>query len=113
MRKMLPLFACISIFSMFAFAESWSGKLLDASCYDQQKKVEACDATSSTTSFALDASGMVYKLDRSGNTKAASALKNRAERSADPTKQAPGPIMARVSGMEKSGTITVESIDIQ
>src|SRR6516162_8447049 len=105
MRKLLPLFSLVALFSMIAFAESWSGKLIDAGCYDQQKKVETCDATGATTSFALDASGMVYKLDRSGNTKAATAFKNRAERSTDPTKQQPGPVMAKISGTEKGGTI--------
>jgi hypothetical protein len=110
---MFPLLALVAIFSMIGFAESWSGKLIDASCYDQQKKAEACDASSATTSFALDASGMVYKLDRSGNTKAATAFKNRAERSAEPNKQQPGPVVAKVSGTEKGGTITVESIELQ
>jgi hypothetical protein len=110
---MVPLFAFVAMFALVAFAENWSGKLLDASCYDQQKKAESCDATSATTAFALDASGMVYKLDRSGNAKAATAFKNRAERSTDPTKQQPGAVMAKVSGTEKGGTITVESIEIQ
>jgi len=98
---------------MLAFAENYNGKLLDASCYDQQKKADSCDATSSTTSFAIESSGMVYKLDRAGNTKAAAAIKNRADRS-DPKKQpASKEMMAKVSGTEKSGTITVESIDVQ
>jgi hypothetical protein len=97
---------------MLALAESWSGKLVDASCYDQQKKAAGCDATSKTTAFGIEASGMVYKLDRAGNTKAAAALKNRADR-ADPSKPQATEVMAKVDGTEKGGTITVESIDVQ
>ena len=112
MRRILPILALLGAFSMLALAESYSGTLLDSACYDQQKKASACAATPSTTSFALDAQGMVYKLDRNGNTKAAEALKSRADRSKG--NQPPsGQITAKVSGTEKGGTITVESIDVQ
>jgi hypothetical protein len=97
---------------MVALAESYSGKLLDASCYDQQKKAAACDASSTTSSFAIEASGTVYKLDSAGNTKASAALKNRADR-LDPSKPQAKEVMAKVDGTEKGGTITVSSIDVQ
>lgn len=97
---------------MLALAENYSGKLLDASCYDQQKKSASCDATSATTAFAIDVSGNVYKLDKTGNTKAAAALKNRADRT-DPTKPQSKDVMAQVTGSETGGTIAVESIDVQ
>jgi hypothetical protein len=97
---------------MMAFAESYSGRLLDASCYDQQKKASACDATSATTSFAIDASGMVYKLDSAGNTKASAALKSRADR-VDTSKPQSKEVSAKVDGTEKGGTISVNSIDVQ
>jgi hypothetical protein len=100
------------MFSMAAFAESYSGRLLDASCYSQQKKASACDATSTTSSFAIDASGTVYKLDSAGNTKASAALKNRADR-VDPSKAQSKEVMAKVDGTEKGGTITVTTIDVQ
>jgi hypothetical protein len=115
MRRIVSVGALLGVFAVFALAENYSGKLLDASCYDQQKGQKAsssCDATSNTTAFALDASGTVYKLDRAGNTKASAAIKNRADRS-DPAKPQSKEIMAKVSGTEKSGTITVESIDLQ
>ena len=79
MRRVLFVLAFSAVFSMLALAENWSGKLLDATCYDQQKKAASCDATSATTAFALDASGTIYKLDADGNSKAADALKNRAD----------------------------------
>ena len=97
---------------MWSLAETYSGKLLDASCYNQQKKVVSCDATSSTTAFALAVSGTVYKLDSGGNSKASAALKDRADRS-DPNKPQPKAVMATVNGTEKGGIIAVESIDMQ
>lgn len=113
MRRFLSLVAFSAVFSILALAESWSGKLLDGTCYDQQKKVGACDATSGTTAFALDASGNVYKLDAAGNSKASEALKNRADRAADPSKPQSKQVMAKVEGTEKGGIIAVERIDVQ
>ncbi len=112
MRKTASLLLLLAAFSMLALAESWSGKLVDASCYDQQKKVESCGASSATTAFGIDVSGTVYKLDSEGNSKAAAALKNRADRS-DPNQPQSAAVMAKVDGTEKSGTITVHSIQIQ
>jgi hypothetical protein len=97
---------------MLAHAATYSGKLLDASCYDQQKKADSCIATVSTTTFAIEVSGKVYKLDGDGNTKAAAAIKSRADRS-DPSKPQPKEVMAKVDGTEQGGIITVESIDVQ
>ena len=113
MRKLLSLFAFSSVFAMLAFAGDWSGKLIDASCYSQQKSATTCAASSTTTAFALDVSGKVYNLDASGNSKATSAMKNRADRAADPANPQAKEIMAKVSGTESGGTITVDSIDVQ
>lgn len=113
MRRVLSLLALSAVFTLLALADSYSGKLLDATCYDQQKKAAACDATSTTTTFALEASGTVYKLDAGGNAKAADALKNRSDRATDPSKPQPKQVMAKVGGTEKGGIITVESIDVQ
>ena len=112
MRRFVSTAALLGAFSMVALAESYSGKLLDASCYDQQKKASACDATSTTASFAIEAGGTVYKLDSAGNSKASAALKNRADR-VDPSKAQSKEVMAKIDGTEKSGTITVTSIDVQ
>src|SRR5262249_44249110 len=97
-----------------ALADNYSGKLLDSSCYDQHKTAKACDATSSTSSFLLDVSGKVYRLDTTGNAKAAEAMKSRAERAADPTRAATGAVNAKVSGvMEGADTLKVDMIEIQ
>jgi hypothetical protein len=112
MRRILLAITLFGVFSMCALAANYSGKLLDASCYDQQKKADSCNATSSTTAFAIEVSGTVYKLDNAGNSKASAAIKNRADRS-DPSKPQSMVIMAKVDGTEKGGTIAVDSVDVQ
>ena len=88
MRRILLPVTLFGVFSMCALAANFSGKLVDASCYDQQKKASSCDATSNTTAFALEVSGTIYKLDTAGNSKASDAIKNRADRT-DPSKPQP------------------------
>jgi hypothetical protein len=112
MRRIPVLVTLAAGFAALALAESWSGNLLDASCYEKQKTAASCEATVMTTAFALDVSGKVYKLDESGNSKASAALKNRADR-AEPGKTASPIVMAKVDGMEKGGTIAVETINVQ
>ncbi|HEY3739270.1 MAG TPA: hypothetical protein VGL53_05475 [Bryobacteraceae bacterium] len=112
MRRTLSLLAISTVLAGLALAEGWSGKLLDASCYDQQKKSDSCDATSKTVSFALESNGTVYKLDSVGNSKAVEALRNRADR-ADPNQPQSTQVIARVDGVEKGGIIAVESLDVQ
>ncbi len=74
----------------------------------------SCNATSSTTSFALMANGKTYKLDSAGNTKAAAALKNRADRATDPAKATSAPaVNATVTGTESGGQIMVETLEVQ
>jgi hypothetical protein len=112
MRKILALVAFSTAFSISAIAANFSGMLLDSSCYDKQKQADACAASSATTSFAIQANGEVYKLDAAGNQKAATAVKNRADR-ANPNEKQSAHLMAKVEGTEKDGTITVTSIDVQ
>ena len=104
-----------------AAAESFSGTLLDASCaaqqqsqqQQQQQSMQSCAPTSSTTSFALSVSGKIYNLDSNGNTKAAEAMKNRADRSANPNSTASSAVTASVTGKKEGETITVETISVQ
>ena len=124
--RISTLLAIPALFATLAFAESWSGTLLDASCYDKQAQqptekqspstqssADQCAATSTTSSFVLHTSaGKAYKLDSSGNSKAMSAFKNRAERSA-PGATAAKAVTATVEGSESGGTIKVDKIDIQ
>ena len=110
MRRILTFCACVAVFSVMAFAETFTGKLIDAACYDQQKSATTCDPTGSTATFALLVSGKAYKLDDGG--KVAEALKNRADRSTDPNKS-PTQIMARVTGTKEGNVLKVEAIEVQ
>jgi hypothetical protein len=111
--RQLYLVAALAAFSGLAFAEDWTGRLLDSSCYAQNKTAKPCDATSSTTAFLIDVNGKVYKLDAAGNAKALDALKNRADRAAG-NAQSAGPVNAKVTGaMEGSDSIKVDRIDVQ
>jgi hypothetical protein len=112
MRRTISLVALSGVFSMLALAESYSGRLLDAPCYDTQKKAASCEATGKTTAFAIEVEGTIYKLDRVGNDKAAAAFKNRADRT-DPAQQQSKDVMARVDGTERGGTIVVENIEVR
>ncbi len=113
MRKTFYLLALSAALSTVAFAESYTGKLLDATCYQSTNKAENCNASGATTAFALQVSGKVLNLDESGNQKAAAAVKNRADRAVDPNQLQSAGIMAKVEGTEAGGTITTQSIDIQ
>ena len=114
MRRLFTLCGCIALFSALALAESWTGRLVDASCYAQQKTATACDPSASTTSFSLIVSGQqAYKLDNAGNGKASEALKSRADRSANPNQPPKGAVSAKVTGNLTNDTISVESIDVQ
>lgn len=113
MRMTLSLLMLSMSLSTLALADSWSGKLVDAVCYDKQQSTAGCDATSATKTFALDVSGKVFKFDESSNAKAATALKNRADRAADPTKPQSTEIKAKVDGTESSGMIVAAAIEVQ
>jgi hypothetical protein len=78
MRKTCYLLALSAALSTPAFAESFSGKLLDAACYERQMKAEGCDASGTTAAFVPEVSGRILKLDAAGNQKTAAAVRNKA-----------------------------------
>lgn len=114
MRRILTLCAFVALFSTLALAETWTGRLVDASCVEQQKAATTCDPTSSTTTFAIVVSGKAYKFDDAGNTKTMDALKGRADRSSDPNKPPSPQISAKVTGAKDGdNTLKVEAIEVQ
>ena len=113
MRQFLTLLAIATGCVGLASAESFSGTLVDATCYNQQKTAQTCTATNSTTAFMIDVSGKVYQLDDSGNAKAAAAMKNRADRSTDANNATNAAITAKVTGKLEGTTIAVQSIEVQ
>jgi hypothetical protein len=113
MRRILTLGAAALFVSALAFAETYSGKLVDAACAQQQKNA-ACSPTASTAAFAIQVSGNTYKLDADGNKKAADALKasnNSADRAKDPN-ASDGQVMATVQGTLAGDEIKVDSIEV-
>jgi hypothetical protein len=113
MRKAIRLTAFVAFVSALAYAETWTGKLVDASCAEQQKNA-ACTPTASTSSYALQSSGKLMKLDAEGNSKAAAALRenqNGANRAKDP--KAPTEVTATVTGTMSGDEIKVESIQVK
>jgi len=120
MRKLTIILVMVLAISGLALAEDFSGKLLDASCYDQEKGAKPCDATAATSAFAVNVNGQVYKLDSAGNSKAAEAIRSRADRSADPSKAADpskpaasSEVTAKVTGTMEGQTIKVENIEVR
>jgi hypothetical protein len=116
MRRFAILTSFLGVFAVLGLADTFSGNLIDASCLAKPNPtVATCQPTSSTTTFALvDNSQKVYKLDEKGNSKAADALKNRADRSADPnaTSKADS-VTAKITGTMADGIVTVEAIEIR
>jgi hypothetical protein len=114
MRRSATLFALLTVSAVLAFAESWQGRLIDATCYEQNKSAATCDPTGSTTVFALFVSNKAYKLDEAGNGKAVEALKSRADRSSDPATPASSQVMATITGTKDgSDVLKVETVEIK
>ena len=114
MRRVFNVSASLIFLSAFAFAESWTGSLVDASCADQQKNA-ACAPTSSTTSYAVQANGKTMKFDAAGNKKAADAMKSHesgANRSKEPNAP-PAAVVVTVTGTAEGDTVKVETVQVQ
>jgi hypothetical protein len=112
MRKLLTIAATAAFFTTLALAENYSGKLMDSSCIDQKKEPATCQATANTTAFSVVVSGKLLKFDDAGNQKAAKALRDRADRAADPAAAA-APVSAKVTGTLDGDVIKVDSIEVQ
>lgn len=104
MRALAKAGILLGMAASFLFAESYSGKLIDANCRpDPSKKEASCAPTQTTTSFAVETSdGKIYRLDSSGNSKAMAAMK-----------QNPGSSNVTVSGSLDGQTLKVESLDLR
>jgi hypothetical protein len=117
MRSFVKLAALAAMCAAFAYAETWSGRLLDVTCIEQQKS-PSCDPTSATVAFAINVSGKTYKLDDAGNAKAVEALKAKGaaaakDAAAPPAPNASAAITAKITGALDGEVVKVESIVIQ
>jgi len=108
LKHIAKLALLFSVTSAFCLADSWNGKLIDASCRAKAQasgEKMACSATPATTIFGVELSdGKVLALDAGGNAKAADAMKN--SKATDPTVSVTG-------SADASGKVKVESIKIQ
>jgi hypothetical protein len=113
MRSILIATACVAVFAGLCLAETFTGKLIDASCAAQQKGTTSCSPTDSTTMYAIDVSGKVYKLDDSGNAKVADALKNQANRDANPDATKKAALTARINGTLDGDVLKVDTVEVR
>jgi hypothetical protein len=113
MRSILRGIVSLAVFAGMCAAETFTGKLIDASCAIQQGSANACTPNSSTTNYGLDVNGKIYRLDSNGNAKASQALKSRADRMADPSvpQMAEG-VKATVKGTLQGDIIKTESVEV-
>ena len=103
MKKVLFVF---SLFSVAAFAETWSGTVVDVSCKgkDLASHTKKCAMGCAKSGFGLmTADGKFVKFDEAGNAKALDALKA-TSKDAD--------LKATVTGSMDGDVIKVESISI-
>lgn len=120
MKKLIKLTTLFGLAAALSFADNWTGKLVDASCADKGgpaaaapggapkaepgKASDSCAVSATTTSFAIQtADGKILKLDASGNSKAAAAVKTDAGKAAS----------VSVSGEMQGQNIKVDSIDFK
>jgi hypothetical protein len=114
MSRIFALGAILAFTCVVGYADSWTGKLLDADCIAQEIN-STCAPTNTTTTFALQTPTATLTLDAQGNRKAAEALKatnNSADRSKEPN--APDhQVIAKVEGTLNGTEIKVESIEMR
>jgi hypothetical protein len=117
MKRMIIL---LSMTSTLCLAETWTGKLIDATCAEQGKNtspssaggqsprdVKACTPRESTTSFAIRTpDGQILKLDSTGNKLAADTFKAN-------SKGTKGEMVITVTGTMTGDTVQVDSVNPQ
>lgn len=123
MQSITKLGLGLSLFAALSYAETFNGKLIDASCFDSShsanrtatsadrsstgKLDKECAPTASTSNFAVETSGKkVYKLDHDGNVKATEAMQSGSVKPDDD-----GDVHVSVSGTKQGNTVTVDKIE--
>ena len=107
----LGLMFCLG--AAFSYGETWTAKVLDASCYDAQKATtkssedlaRACAPTESTANFAIQTtSGKVYRVGTGNSDFADDVRKGVLKKDKD------GDVHARISGKREGDTVNVNAI---
>ena len=107
MKRILLLSAAASLLSMAAFAESWTGTLVDVMCKgkDLSSHTAKCAVGCAKSGYGLVLSdGKFVKFDEGGNAKALAALKSTSKEK---------DLKAKVNGALDGDTVTVSSIELQ
>ena len=107
MKRILLLSAAVSLFSIGAFAETWSGTLVDVMCKgkDLAGHTTKCAVSCAKSGYGLVLSdGKFVKFDEAGNAKALAALK-----ATDKEKD----LKAKVEGTLDGDIVQVSSISIE
>jgi hypothetical protein len=112
MQKLLRVCAVSGLLAGLAFAENYSGRLLDATCVDQNKS-KNCDPTSMSVAFVIVADGKTMHLDDAGNAKAVKAMRGRADRQKDPNTPGSSAVNAKVTGTAEGDVLRVDVIEVQ
>lgn len=108
MKRFASISTLFVMVAMFAFAGSWTGRLVDASCKVSNEgsdpSMSNCPVTTATNLFAIELpDAKMLILDAAGNEKAADAIKN--TRKTD--------LHATVTGSLEGQTVKVEKIVVQ
>ena len=107
MKRIFLLTAAISLLSIGAFAESWSGTLVDVMCKgkDLASHTTKCAVGCAKGGYGLVLSdGKFVKFDEAGNGKALTMLKSTSKEK---------DLKAKVSGELDGDTVKVASIELQ
>ena len=114
MPRNVTLLLLLTVFSVLMFAGTWEGSLIDATCYSHQKRVNACYPTNTTVAYAVVVERRIYRLEEAGNVKVAKALKDRADRSANPDPTPNTRMSATITGaLDSSGFLRVDAVSIR
>jgi hypothetical protein len=119
MRKIYTLSGFLLFFtSVLTSAEIWTGQLLDANCVRQHtevQKYEGCTPAAATSSFVLQTSGKMLKLDADGDKKAVDAWReymSTANRKSDPDAKTRA-LTAMIQGTVTEDHIKVDTIQLR
>ena len=107
MKRILLLTAASALFSICAFAETWTGTLVDVMCKgkDLSSHTAKCAMNCAKSGYGVVLSdGKFVKLDEGGNAKALAALK-----STNTEKD----LKVKVSGTLDGDTVKVSAIELQ
>src|SRR6266498_5824439 len=107
MKRIFMLCAGVSLLSIGAFAESWSGTLVDVMCKgkDLAGHTTKCAVSCAKSGYGLVlADGKFVKFDEAGNAKALATLK---------ASNKENDLKAKVSGTLDGDTVMVSSIELQ